>query len=215
MNVTTTHNYIDRYKIHEDSTKLIIGTIHPHKIENFRINFFYGKTGIFWDILKDAFPHQKFGNKEEIIETLKYYKISISDIIRQCDRYNANITADSKLYNIIDNSINIEEGLKKSKIDTIYFTSRFGKNNAAKLFIDIFKINYNFDHYKNEFIISQNYFGREIRAVVLYSPSKISNIGISKSLSYLNKSLYYKQFKTPIKQFKIDFYKEKFDFLTK
>jgi hypothetical protein len=214
MPVTTIHRYIDQYQILPESTKLIIGTIHPHKIGNFNIDFFYGNKGSFWDILSLSFPNHKFRDKDQIIETLGDYEISITDIIRQCDRENENITEDSKLYNIVDNGEQIQKALKKSNINTIYFTSRFGVNNAAKLFVDRFGIDYTdtFNLQTSEFIINGNVFGREIRAVVLYSPSNSANIGISRSAPYLINKDHYQQFDTPIKQFKIDFYRDKFDF---
>lgn len=54
MPVTTFHNYIDTYPIRENSTKLIIGTIHPHLVENFNIDFFYGNVGSFWEGYKNG-----------------------------------------------------------------------------------------------------------------------------------------------------------------
>lgn len=212
MPVTTLHNYIDNYPIAQNYTKLIVGTIHPHLVENFNIDFFYGNVGSFWDILSNAFPERHFGNLEEIIATLSNYNTGITDIIRQCDRDNENITEDSKLYNIIRNREQIQAGIQNSKIDTIYFTSRFGINNAAKLFVDTFNINYNLDPLTSEFSIPQNFFGRKIRCVVLYSPSNNANRGIARAIPFLNNIAHYRQFEHPIKQFKIEFYHDKFGF---
>ena len=212
MPITTFHNYINNYPIGQNSTKLIVGTIHPHLIQNFNIDFFYGNVGSFWDILSNAFPQRQFGNLEEIIETLDQYNIAITDIIRQCDRENQNVTADSELYNIIHNGEQIQAGIQNSQIETIYFTSRFGANNAARLFVDVFNIHYEFDQLTSEFTIPANYFGRQIRCVVLYSPSNNANRGIARSAPYLNNIGHYQQFEHPVKQFKIDFYQNKFDF---
>lgn len=212
MPVTTFHSYVDNYPIGQNSNKLIIGTIHPHLIENFNIDFFYGNIGSFWDILSNAFPQRQFDNLDNIITTLDNYNVAITDIIRQCDRENKNITADSKLYNIIDNGEQIHTGILNSQIDTIYFTSRFGKNNAARLFVDTFNIHYDLDPLTSEFTIPANHFGRQIRAVVLYSPSNNANRGIAKSAPYLNNIEHYCQFERPIKQFKIEFYQNKFGF---
>ena len=212
MPVTTFHNYIDTYPIRENSTKLIIGTIHPHLVENFNTDFFYGNVGSFWDILSNAFPQRLFGNLEEIIATLENYNVSITDIIRQCDRENENVTADSELYNIVPNGLQIQNGIRNSQIDTIYFTSRFGANNAARLFVNTFNIQHNLDQLTSEFIIPPNHFGRQIRCVVLYSPSNNANRGIARSTPYLNNLAHFQQFDHPIKQFKIEFYQDKFDF---
>ena len=212
MPVTTFHNYIDNYPIGQNSTRLIVGTIHPHLIGNFNIDFFYGNIGSFWDILANAFPQRQFGNLEEIIATLDSYNIAITDIIRQCDRENENITADSELCNIVHNGEQIQAGIQNSQIDTIYFTSRFGANNAARLFVDTVNIHYHLDQLTSEFTIPQNYFGRQIRCVVLYSPSNNANRGIARAAPYLNNIGHYQQFEHPIKQFKIEFYRDKFNF---
>ncbi|MBP7850476.1 MAG: hypothetical protein KA053_09395 [Lentimicrobiaceae bacterium] len=136
----------------------------------------------------------------------------ITDIIRQCDRENENVTADSMLYNIIHNGQQIQDGITNSQINTIYFTSRFGVNNAARLFVDTFNINYIFNDITSEFIIRQNYFGRPIRCIVLYSPSNNANRGITRAAQYLNNIGHFQQFEHPIRQFKIEFYQDKFDF---
>ncbi|WP_264522379.1 hypothetical protein [Flavobacterium sp. N1994] len=212
MPITTIHNYIDNYPISPNSRRLIIGTIHPHLIQNFNIDFFYGNIGSFWDILSNAFPQRQFGNRDEIIQTLNNFKVAITDIIRQCDRENENVTADSKLYNIIFNAQQIQAGIENSQVDTIYFTSRFGKNNAARIFVNTFNIPNNFNQMTSEFTIPQNYFGRQIRCVVLYSPSNNANRGIARAATYLNNIRNYQQFEHPVKQFKIEFYQNKFDF---
>jgi hypothetical protein len=213
MPVTTIHNYINQYPIAQKSTKLIVGTIHPHNVENFNIDFFYGNVGSFWDILSIAFPNHNFGTLDQIIGTLNQYNIAITDIISRCDREDESVTADAKLFNIINNGEQILNGIINSNIDTIYFTSRFGLNNAAKLFVETFNIVSHFDENISEFTIPENYFGRQIRCIVLYSPSNAANIGIARALPYLNNVDYYQQFPHPIKQFKIEFYQNKFDFL--
>jgi len=212
MPITTFHNYIDNYPIGQNSNKLIVGTIHPHLIQNFNIDFFYGNVGSFWDILSNAFPQRQFANLEEIIATLEHYNIAVTDIIRQCDRENENVTADSELYNIVHNGEQIQTGIQNSQIDTIYFSSRFGANNAARLFVDTFNIQYELDPLTSEFTIAANYFGRQIRCVVLYSPSNNANRGIARAVPYLNNIGHYQQFEHPVKQFKIEFYQDKFDF---
>jgi hypothetical protein len=214
MPVTTHHQYLDLYPIHPESTRLIIGTIHPHRVDNFEIDFYYGNRGSFWNILSDAFPHQNFGNLRDILETLEQYGVSVTDMIQQCDREHENITADHALYNLVLNQEPISIGIQNSKIDTIYFTSRFSKNNAAQLFTRCFHINYRdtFNEASSEFTIPQWVFGRVIRAVVLYSPSGQSNVGVSRSAPFLNNIDYYQQFLRPVRQFKKEFYQQKFAF---
>lgn len=212
MGITTNHQYIDQYPIKSNSRKLIIGTMHPHLTEDFKIDFFYGNKGSFWDILDNAFPRMDFNSKDTILSNLEKFNVSISDMIRSCDRENAKVTADSDLYNLNINTEQIRDGIVNSEIDTIFFTSRFGRNNAAKLFVDAFKIKYDFDKVTNEFEIPKDVFGRPIKGVVLYSPSNNANIGISNSKAYKSKKDKYSAYSTPVKQFKIDFYREKFSF---
>jgi len=216
MPVRTVHNYIDVYTPKKTDKRLIIGTIHPHITENFTIPFFYGNKGSFWEILHGAFPQHDFTNLESILSILNRYETSITDIIRECDRENENITRDDLLYNLLLNSEQISDTLNESKIHTIYFTSRFGKNNAAKLFTSALKVDYIkfLDKNESEFIIPDSQFGREIRCIVLYSPSNEANKGIAGgAAAYIRKKDYYKQFKNPIKKFKIEFYREKFQYL--
>lgn len=210
--VTTTHRYLNQYPIKNSSTSLIIGTIHPHLVNEFVIDFFYGNVGSFWSILSEAFPSRNFNNRDEIINTLNSYNVSITDMISKCSRENEHITQDAKLFDVVLNIDLIENGIKNSKIDTIFFTSRFGKNNAAKLFTKAFKIKCDFNSETSEFYIPESFFGRKIRCIVLFSPSNNANIGISKSKSYLKNKFKYEDIKHPIKQFKIDFYREKFSF---
>jgi hypothetical protein len=215
MPVTTTHQYLANYPIKPTDKRLIVGTIHPHLHDDFLIPFFYGNVGSLWNILSEAFPHLGFENYQTIQRILSHYNIGITDIIRQCDREHENVTQDQLLYNLHFNTEQISDAINESEIDIIYFTSRFGKNNAAKLFTSEFGINYRgaFDDTLSEFILPERHFGREIRCVVLYSPSGQANIGISKALPFLNNIDYYKQFNKPVNQFKIDFYREKFNFL--
>jgi hypothetical protein len=215
MSVTTTHAFLDEFPIKSNSQHLIIGTIHPHKVDNFEVDFFYGNKNSLWSILSDAFPHLDFTNKENIVNRLDESKTSITDMIRSCDRVNTSITQDKNLYNLRLNTTQIRESLSNSHISKIFFTSRFGKNSAAKLFVDHFNIDYRatWDQADSSFLIPREFFGRELKAYVLFSPSGQANTGIARSAAYLRKQHLYVHQKTPIKAFRIDFYKEKFDFL--
>ncbi|AMM52442.1 hypothetical protein TH61_16325 [Rufibacter sp. DG15C] len=222
MPVTTIHHFLDQYPVRQTDTKMIVGTIHPHSVENFTIPFFYGNVGSFWDILHNAFPHYQIREAgtenfsiENILTMLEQNNTWVTDIIRQCDREDETVTQDSLLYNIIPNNIQISEALQNAPIDTIYFTSRFSTNNAASLFTQVFNIDYanTFNGDTSEFTIPAQHFGREIRCVVLYSPSNAANVGVSRTPPYLNNIEYYQQFETPVRQFKIDFYQNKFEFL--
>jgi len=132
-------------------------------------------------------------------------------MILKCSRDSEKVTADEALRNIVSNFKQIKTGIIKSKIHTIFFTSAFGKNNAAGLFCKDFVIKPIPKRNENrEFEIDKKYFGRKITGVVLFSPSGRANGGISKSKLYLRKKEKYKSSKLPVKDFRIDFYKNAF-----
>jgi ribosomal protein S18 acetylase RimI-like enzyme len=208
----TKHRYIKKYPIKKDDKHLILGTIHPHSTSE--LDFFYGNAKTFWDLLAQALGLQ-FDNLDNILDFLKKHNIAISDMILQCCRQNETATKDSELYNLVLNK-NIKEKILYSNIETIYFTSAFGKNNAARLFFDLFDLKEQIpENWRetNEFNIMID--NKEIKCIVLLSPSGASNIGISKSKMYQKvKNKYDKIYDKPIKQFKIDFYKAKFKEVT-
>lgn len=217
MSVTTIHKYLNAYPIQPDAKYLIIGTIHPHRTETFKMDFFYGNKNSLWSILADAFPGKDFSNKEQIVKTLNAHKTTISDMILKCDRPNTGTTQDKELFNIHLNTEAIRKGIINSDISTIFLTSRFGKNSATHLFTDSFKIRYkdSWNKKNSSFRIPKAVFGRTIKAIVLYSPSGQANTGIAKSAAYQEKRHLYKNLKTPVKQFRIDFYREKFRYFNK
>jgi ribosomal protein S18 acetylase RimI-like enzyme len=208
----TKHRYIKKYPIKKDDKHLILGTIHPHSTSE--LDFFYGNAKTFWDLLAQALGLQ-FDNLDNILDFLKKHNIAISDMILQCCRQNETATKDSELYNLVLNK-NIKKKILYSNIETIYFTSAFGKNNAARLFFDLFDLKEQIpENWRetNEFNIMID--NKEIKCIVLLSPSGASNIGISKSKMYQKvKNKYDKIYDKPIKQFKIDFYKAKFKEVT-
>lgn len=207
MPITTKHKYIHKYPIKKECTSLILGTIHPHDIGNFKLDFFYGNKNSLWQILSDV-NSLKLDSIENITNFLEEEKIAISDMILECQRENSKITSDKDLKIRVLNE-NLKDEILNSQIKTIYFTSGFGKNSAAKLFFDLFKLKIP-KNWKENYELSIDFFGRNLRCVILLSPSGASNIGIVKSKIYLENKEKYKDSKTPIKNFKLDFYKEKF-----
>ena len=81
MAVTTEHKFIDTYLIKRESKYLIIGTIHPHRTDDFEVNFFYGNKNTLWSILSEAFPNRDFSSAKKIIETLNNSLTSIMESI--------------------------------------------------------------------------------------------------------------------------------------
>lgn len=208
MQVITKHNYIKNYPIKLTDEFLILGTIHPHNIKNFKIDFFYGNKNSLWSILSLA-KNIELNNLNQILDFLSENRIAISDMILECERKNEKVTADKDLYNLILNK-DLKNQILNSNIEIIYFTSAFNQNNAARLFFNLFELEIP-NNWKDNYEININFFGKNIKCVILLSPSGASNIGISKSEIYRhNKEFYIKNFKTPVKQFKIDFYNKKF-----
>lgn len=207
MEVTTKHKYIDQIKIKQDDKFLILGTIHPHNVECFEIDFFYGNKNSLWNIIGKAC---NISLKEcgEIVAFLESNHIAVSDIIRSCKRKNACITQDKDLYEIEIHK-EMAYDIKNSNINTIFFTSGFGHNNAAKLFSKNYYPDLEKDFEKKRTCIV-NVFGKDITCILLPSPSGQANIGLSKSEDYLKYKEEYIKEKTPIQSFKIDLYKKYF-----
>lgn len=208
----TQHKYIVKYPINSECEFLILGTIHPHNDLLFKFPFFYGNVGSLWDIVGNACNIQ-FNYLNNILHFLKKYKICLSDMILECHRDNCKETADSKLKNLVLNQDLLNQILE-SNIETIFFTSGYGKNNATKLFLDTFNsyiTNKNdIDKYQFTIKLSNQTKCKYIKCIVLLSPSNSANRSIPKTLIYKNNSVYYPKTKGYTKGFKIDFYKEKF-----
>ena len=211
--MTTTHQYLDKYPISTDSEKLIVGTIHPHDHDKFRIPFFYGNVTSLWTILSEAFPDDLSQplTLEGILDFLKAKKISVSDTIKKCNRKNP--TALDKDLIPIDLNEQIITDIKKSNISEIFFTSGFGKNNAFKLFyVDILKqkITANIKG-KRGIILDKKHFGRPIKLTVLYSPAGTANVGLSKSKLYMDSKHKFATSNRPVHDFKVKYYLDNFD----
>jgi len=207
--VKSQHKYIDKYPIKRTDKYLILGTIHPYG--NSELDFFYGNAKTFWGILSNA-TKLNFNTLYNILEIFNQNKIAISDMILECEREDETVTKDSDLYNLKLNK-DIINKIIHSEIETIFFTSAFGKNNAAKLFFDLFELNIqvpkNWKETYEFYIAIKN---KKIKCIILLSPSGASNIGISKSKIYQSKKdEYVKVYEKPVKQFKIDFYQSKFE----
>jgi hypothetical protein len=211
--MTTTHQYLDKYPISEDSEKLIVGTIHPHDHDNFTIPFFYGNVTSIWTLLSEAFPNdlQRPLTLDGILKFLKSKKISVSDTIRKCDRKNP--TALDKDLIPLELNKQIKDDIRKSKVSEILFTSGFEKNNAFKLFyVDILGLKITPEIRSNrQVMLDKELFGRPIKLTVLYSPSGSSNVPLSTSKIYLDNKHKYAKSSRPVYDFKVDYYRDNFD----
>lgn len=204
--IKTEHKYLKKYHSKKSDTALILGTIHPHNTDNFKIDFFYGNRNSIWSSLGFAFPQLDFKTQDSIVNNLSASNIWISDMILSCERSNEKITQDKLLQNLELNTEQIENGIKASQIKKIFFTSGFNKNNAARLFCDAFSLKTKLDS-NREFDIPENIFGRKIKGIVLFSPSGQANIGISKNKRFIELKDKYEQYDKPVSLFKIDSYR--------
>jgi G:T/U-mismatch repair DNA glycosylase len=182
----TTHHYLDKYPVDPTCNKIIIGTIHPHEVENCEIDFFYGNVASIWNILSDAFPDElpRPVSLDRIKRFLNARKITISDTIRKCKRIKPT-ALDKDLEPLILNNDLLDQ-IKNSKIDHLIFTSGFGKNNAFKLFyVNLLKQKLNREiRAQREMILPENFFGRPLKVSILYSPSGRSNTFIYKTEAF-------------------------------
>lgn len=208
----TTHQFINKYKISNDSEKLIVGTIHPHNHEAFALPFFYGNVNSIWDILSEAFPQELTQplTIQGVLQFLQNKKISISDTIIKCERKNP--TALDQDLIPLELNMKIMDDIKKSKVKEILFTSGFGKNNAFKLFYsNILGKRISKEIKQNRGItLDKSIFGRQIKLTVLYSPSGNSNVGLSKSKLYIANKQKYSYSTRPVQEFKVDYYRNAF-----
>ena len=207
MSVVTKHQYVEKYPIKKTDKYLILGTIHPHVIEQFKLDFFYGNVGSFWNILSEACSVE-LNDLNQILTFLANHKIGISDMILSCERGDMFETRDVKLENLTFN-IDLKQQILNSDISTIFFTSSFNKNNAAKLFCQTFNIPIP-KNWRNNYEFDIQLGNKQLKGIILFSPSGNANRGIANTKLYKNQKSKYINFKHPVKQFKIDFYKTKF-----
>ena len=189
----TIHQYLDKYPISPDSEKLIVGTIHPHpnKEKPFHVDFFYGNVNSLWKIINEAFPNEITPaaeiNLNGILTFLSKHKIAMSDTICECER----IKPSALDKDLIPKKLNfpIIEHIRNSKINEIFFTSGFGKNNAFKLFYeDILKLKLTPEIKINRSVdLDDKIFGRKIKLTLLFSPSPIALLGIANSKPFLER----------------------------
>jgi G:T/U-mismatch repair DNA glycosylase len=208
----TIHQYLDNHPILPESEKLILGTIHPHDHESFQLPFFYGNIGSLWRILSEAFPGELDVplSVDGIKRFLKHRKIAISDTIRECQRKNPTALDEDLIPTKLNHQL-VDE-IRNSKIEEIFFTSGFGKNNAFRLFYrNILGLKITKTIKENRgLILDPNFFGRAVKLTILYSPSGAANVGLSRSAEYLTNAEKYRGFMTPVHQFKVDYYRQKF-----
>lgn len=209
----TQHKFLAQYPISKDSTSLILGTIHPHFTDQFRVDFFYGNESSLWKILAKAFPGELEDpySLESIKAFLNQRKCSVSDTIITCER--SSPTALDEDLIPIELNTSLKEEIRDSNITTIFCTSGFGKNNAFRLFYcDILGLPLDKPIKDNRQVtLSGDDWGRTIQVKALYSPSGAANTGLVRSKAYKAAAHLYEHHPTPVNAFKIDYYRAMFN----
>ncbi|HVW15851.1 MAG TPA: hypothetical protein VHB54_18615 [Mucilaginibacter sp.] len=183
----TEHQYLDKHPIDLNATRLILGTIHPHQHEEFKMQFFYGSELSIWKILHQVFPVElpDPGHLETVKKFLQQRRLAISDTIVSCERIHPT-ALDRDLRVIKDNREILLSALKNSQIDEVLCTSGFGKNNAFQLFYCRIlgqKITPEIRRSRQaRFRLPGSH--KEILIKVLYSPARTANRGIANSWGY-------------------------------
>lgn len=208
----TVHQYLDLYPPPKDSRRIIVGTIHPHDTERFKIPFFYGSKLSLWELL-DRASGGEIGQPITLCGVLKFLrrrKIAMSDMVRECERTETS-WADHDLVPIRLNE-ELPEQIRCSQIREVLFMSGFGKANAFKLFyVNLLGRHITPEIRRNrECTLEKSVFGRPVKLSVLYSPSGAANIALAQSKIYQESKEKYAASKTPVYDFKIDYYREKF-----
>ncbi|HTR29182.1 MAG TPA: hypothetical protein VMH27_07925 [Puia sp.] len=208
----TQHQYLTNEPFDPASETLIVGTIHPHKHEEFEVPFFYGNECSLWGIFHEAFPTELPNPRslDNIKVFLRRRRISMSDMIWDCERKDSN-ALDSDLVPIHLNE-DLPKQIRQSNIRQIFFTSGFDKNAAFKLFYQnvlkrpiskVIKEN-------REVTLEPALLGRPIRLRILYSPSGRAVTGLSRNKQYLADKEKYRHFPAPVKAFRVDHYRQMF-----
>lgn len=183
----TEHRYIAQYPIDRSAKKLILGTIHPHFVDQFEMDFFYGNELSIWKILNKAFPHELSSPRD--IRDVKHFlatrQIAISDTILTCERLNPTaLDEDLRVLHYHDEAL--LSAIKESAIAEILCTSGFDANNAFRIFYTkILKLRLTNTIKRDKYAdLPVSIFGRNVSIRAVYSPSSSANRGIGKSKGY-------------------------------
>lgn len=212
------HPWLDKYPVNNDSTGLIIGT-HPPMPYRGCMPFYYGNMNEFWRLLELVYTSDDFFDKngkpelESIKKWLEKYNLSITDIVKYTNN-NFSVDSDMEIAKGIEQlNDNLYNWIKDSNVNTIYFTSFGTGKSAYGLFRRWYKIYFKeildsgneIINSKEEYLII-NIFDRNIKLVMLYSPSPAARRGIPRSNPYKNWLTNNQNIEKPIDEFRIYWY---------
>jgi len=183
----TTHQYLDKYPVPSKAKKLILGTIHPHFHDEFRLPFFYGNEVSLWKIFGQAFPSELSDplSLDSITKFLDERDLALSDTIISCRRLSPT-ALDKDLEIISDNKERLFKAIAESDITEVICTSGFGKNNAFKIFYNQFlglPMTAEIRRTRQAYATIPGS-AKRILIRALYSPSRTAITGIGKSQGY-------------------------------
>ena len=175
------HPFITRYPVKSTSRNLIIGT-HPPMPAEQSLDFFYGNMAEFWRHLSLVYGHEKIylnnqPNLDIILKFLEEFQMSITDMVYETD--GTPFSTDQEM-GIVALNPYLKTWLEDGIVETIFFTSLSGKNNAFELFKKWHKQSFGKplkESAEGVCMIA----GRAIKLVKLYSPSPSARRGISGS----------------------------------
>lgn len=192
------HPWLDQYPVSKDSTGLVIGT-HPPMPYRGCMFFYYGNMNEFWRLLELVYIADKFFDNagkpelEFIKKWVKKYNLGITDMVKYTTN-DFNIDSDMEIAAGIE-QLNeyLYDWIKDSSINTIYFTSFGTGKSAYGLFRRWYKFYFKETLPTGNCIINSetectiiNIFNRDIKLVMLYSPSPAARRGIPRSTPYKN-----------------------------
>lgn len=172
----STHPWLTNYPIKSTDTKLFLGT-HPPMPYRGDVNFYYGNTKSFWKIIHQIFPEYKIfiDSTFSLINTrgfLEKNNIAITDIVYHTGQ--KEFSTDYQMGTLNRDQLNpkLEEWLKTSQINTIYFTSFSSGNSAKALFKRWYQNSFGYrSGIDNGHFNEIELFEREVSTIDLYSPS--------------------------------------------
>ncbi len=214
------HPWLKDYPILPKHKHLIIGT-HPPMPYSGCMPFYYGNMNEFWRLLEETYNEKLYFNSngtpdlDKILLWLESKNLAITDMVHYTLKDNK-FSTDQEM--IIEKGISqlnqsLRTWLENSNIETIFFTSFSEGKSAYALFKKWYKSNFG-KSLKNgkQIIDSGNDYsieinGRGIRLIMLYSPSPMARLGISKSSPFLKWKGSKKQEKGMIDEFRVNWYR--------
>jgi len=182
MSGVITHAFLDEYPVKPKSRILILGTLHPDKVESFRIPFFYGNRSSLWKLFAKAYPEEGINPYAlpTILEFLHRHRIAVSDVIRRGERRRTR-WGDGDL-RVLEYNEQITKDLIASEIHTVVCTGGNHSKGVFGIFVRrILELEKPLAHLDLIEGIHTEVLGRELRICAMPSPSGAANRGIAAS----------------------------------